>query len=261
MQRQPTGPPRRQVAVKPAPSRRAQTTKSVFCQFFSSTHSQTLSMMCQRLLLCVCTRMHTWIQQGSDLIHGGVRGDAEKSPEKCCTACKKTPGCKFWSYGYASWMHPKRYACWVKSSMHGWQRQSDRTSGTVQLKKDGTCPKKEDLPLGACQSYNFEPGIDYQGSDLVKAMQTKGDWSYHHTTDEHCCHLCKKTPGCKYWTHGLHKPSGKWTCWLKSSPHGYQVQGEGDSGQSKYGARTSGSLVQNADGSFKKAATSGLPKK
>jgi len=199
--------------------------------------------------------------QGSDLIKGGARGEAEKSPEKCCTACKKTPGCKFWSYGYASFMSPKRYACWVKSSMSGWQRQSDRTSGTVQLKKDGTCPKKEDLPLGGCQSYNFEPGIDYQGSDLLKAMATKGYWSYKKTTSEQCCRLCKKTQGCKYWTHGKHKPSGKWTCWVKGHPGSYEVQGEGDSGQAKYGARTSGTLVQNADGSFKKAGTSGIKRK
>ena len=70
--------------------------------------------------------------------------------------CKKTPGCKFWAYGYDSFL--KRNACWVKSSMAGWQRQSNRQAGTVLLKDDGTCAKKEDLPIGGCQSSNFEVG-------------------------------------------------------------------------------------------------------
>jgi len=121
---------------------------------------------------------------------------------------------------------------------------------------NGGCPVKGDFPIGGCQSKNFEVGIDYQGSDLVKSKETKGYWNMSETSDESCCKLCKQTEGCKYWTHGKHTPSGKWVCWVKSAPTGYEVQGS----SSKYGARTSGTLVQSNDGSFKKAANSGIKK-
>lgn len=98
--------------------------------------------------------------QGNDLVKGGIKASSAKA---CCAACAKTAGCKFWTFG------TDKNTCWVKDSAAGWQTQSHRISGQRVLNSKGMCATKSDFPVGACQSKNFEPGIDYQGSDLVKA--------------------------------------------------------------------------------------------
>ena len=124
--------------------------------------------------------------QGSDLVKGGV---GATSASQCCLACKKTPGCMYWTFG------TDRKTCWVKSGAKGWETQNYRNSGSLVLMSDGGCPVKGDFPVGACQSANIEQSIDYQGSDLVKGgVQANSATA--------CCAACKKQEGCRYWTFG-----------------------------------------------------------
>jgi hypothetical protein len=61
---------------------------------------------------------------GNDLQKGRPARDAKA----CCERCQSLEGCKFWTYGTAS---PKRGYCFVKTTMRGMEKQSNRMSGSL----------------------------------------------------------------------------------------------------------------------------------
>ena len=83
-----------------------------------------------------------------------------KCMNACTRACMKAGACE---------------QAGVRSCTLMCMRQETHTSkNTREDKQSVQRAIKADYPVGACQSENFEFGVDYQGSDIVAARTTKG---------------------------------------------------------------------------------------
>lgn len=119
------------------------------------------------------------------------------TPQECCDHCKKTPGCKTWTYIRVKEKYIPKGACYLRSVMAPAIRCSICTSGLVR-------EESQNQPEQECK---FLLGMDFKGSDLTKKRDVK--------RVEECCAHCKANRLCKAATFHLRKGQEKGICYLK----------------------------------------------
>jgi glucan 1,3-beta-glucosidase len=151
-------------------------------------------------------------------------------PELCCDKCRKTQGCK--AYTFVNYNADGRPRCYLKSGSGTKQKLVGAVSAVVSapactVPSAGQCGSDKDgvscCPSGEyCQPWNpffyqcrpspkqcaaQEVGVDYVGDDM-KTIESILPWE--------CCDRCAETAGCKAYTFVNYNSNGKSACYLKS---------------------------------------------